>query len=97
MINSVMIPLPEKFTFDSYTWFEEQCAQVIADSGKVELVCNRVSYLDSAALGMIAYLHKRMDALGKGKIVVREPSSYCEDIFRSANMYQHYIEAAPNR
>ena len=94
MVDSVMIPLPEKFTFDSFAWFEEQCAQVLAGSGKIELICNRVSYLDSAALGMIAYLYKRMDANGKGKIVVREPSSYCDDVFCSANMYKHYLVAA---
>lgn len=95
MANSVMIPLPEKFTFDSFAWFEEQCVQVLADAGKVELMCERVNYIDSAALGMIAYLHKRMDAIGNGKIVVRSPSAYCNDVFRTANMYQHYIiEAA---
>ena len=92
MTDTIEITLPEKFTYDDYAWFFEASHRAMKQTDRVELNCCRVSYLDSAALGMIAYLHKQLKARGSKELIITQPTGYCEEIFQIANMYTHYVE-----
>lgn len=94
MNSTQQIALPETFSFDQYEWFNNECTEAIRYNRKVELLCDKVQFLDSAALGMIASLHKKIEKPSHRKVVVKNPSAYCDDLFILANMYEHYLDKA---
>ncbi|RDL46172.1 anti-sigma factor antagonist [Marinomonas piezotolerans] len=84
------IVLPEKFGFDCYKWFDEQSFNALRDGRHVELDCSKVSYIDSAALGMIVVLYRRAKEVS-ASVLVRNPSSYCDEVFELTNIYDRYV------
>ncbi|SBT19112.1 hypothetical protein MGA5115_03273 [Marinomonas gallaica] len=85
------ITLPETFSFEHHEWFRDECKQALRYARKIELVCDRVKFLDSAALGMIAMLQKSLNEHHSKEIVVSEPTAYCDEILSLANMYEKYV------
>ncbi|SBS27240.1 hypothetical protein MAQ5080_00752 [Marinomonas aquimarina] len=90
-MNVHRIALPEKFSFEDYEWFRSQYTEALVASKPVELVCSQVTFLDSAALGMIASLQRNLKNVTNYDLVVSAPSSYCDELFQLANMYGKYI------
>lgn len=91
MTEIYRIALPEKFSFEHYEWFRNQFMEALSASKPVELVCSKVSYLDSAALGMIASFQKNLKSMTDHDLFVSSPSMYCDELFNLANMYGRYI------
>lgn len=85
------ITLPENFSFEHHKWFSDECDQALRHAQKIELVCDKVKFLDSAALGMIARLQKHLNEKHSKDIVVSEPTAYCDEILSLANMYENYV------
>lgn len=96
MTDTVQIDLPQTFTYEDHSWFFEESRKAMDhDADRLELNCQNVNYLDSAALGMIAYLHKQLKTRGKQELIVKVPTEYCDDVFHIANMYTHYVRKSP--
>lgn len=95
MTDTFHITLPKKFTYGDYSWFFEKARVGIEKADTLELNCHKVSYLDPAALGVIAYLHKQLKVQRKNELIVTAPSSYCDEVFRISNMYAHYVKRKP--
>ncbi|MBJ7552517.1 STAS domain-containing protein [Marinomonas ostreistagni] len=91
MPDVTRISLPQKFSFDCHEWFKDEYSKAIVQSKRVELLCDKVQFLDSAALGMIAKLKKEMKKHTNHDITVSNPSTYCDDLFTLANMYENYV------
>lgn len=91
MTDIYRVALPEKFSFEHYEWFRSVYSEALAVSKPVELVCNQVTFLDSAALGMIAALQKGLKSVTNHDLFVSSPTMYCDEFFQLANMYGRYI------
>ncbi|HKM14437.1 MAG TPA: STAS domain-containing protein [Marinospirillum sp.] len=67
MANISTIRIPERFDFSFHRKFTETTEIALKDDdvSLISLDFSRVSYLDSAALGMIVYLHKKSVSAGK--------------------------------
>ncbi|SBS27238.1 hypothetical protein MAQ5080_00751 [Marinomonas aquimarina] len=96
MSEKYRIVLPEKFSFEHYEWFRNEYMEALMSSKPVELVCNQVAFLDSAALGMIASLQKNLKGATDFDLFVSSPSNYCDEFFQLANMYGKYIHLQPS-
>lgn len=62
-----IIRIPERFDFSCHKKFNEE-TEVALKNTQVDLInldFNLVNYLDSAALGMVVYLHKKATAVNK--------------------------------
>ncbi|WP_404418568.1 STAS domain-containing protein [Marinospirillum sp.] len=79
--------LPEKFDFSYHKKFNEEMDAALKDPGvaNINLDFSTVSYLDSAALGMIVYLHKKASAVNKN-IAIINASGTAAEILKVANI-----------
>lgn len=87
MFDSSIVNIPERFDFSHHKKFTENTDTALKNS-KVSLVSldfSRVSYLDSAALGMIVYLHKKAVSVGK-KVNIVNASGIASEILTVANI-----------
>lgn len=87
MPNVSAIRIPERFDFSFHRKFTETTEIALKDD-KVNLISldfSRVSYLDSAALGMIVYLHKKSVSAGK-TINIVSASGTAAEILGVANI-----------
>lgn len=91
MTDRYRIALPESFSFEHYEWFRTVYSEALQACKPVELVCNKVAFLDSAALGMIASFHKGLKSVTNHDLFVSSPTIYCDELFQLANMYGRYI------
>ncbi|WP_417552271.1 hypothetical protein [Marinomonas fungiae] len=95
MTDRYRVSLPEKFSFEHYEWFRGIYNEAIIACKPVELICSKVTFLDSAALGMIASFHKGLKSVSNNDLFVSSPSMYCDELFQLANMYGRYIHLQP--
>lgn len=87
MSNISLVGVPERFDFSFHKKFTENTEAALKDS-KINLISldfSRVSYLDSAALGMIVYLHKKAVSAGK-KVDIVNSSGTAAEILNVANI-----------
>ena len=79
--------LPEKFDFGYHKKFNDEMDAALKDPqvGDINLDFSAVSYLDSAALGMIVYLHKKASSANK-KVVISNATGVAEEILKTANI-----------
>lgn len=82
-----MARLPEKFDFSYHKKFNEEMDTALKDAqvSEINLDFSAVSYLDSAALGMIVYLHKKASAVNKSVSIVNASGTAAE-ILKVANI-----------
>lgn len=82
-----VIRIPERFDFSSHKNFNENTDVALKDSqvSLISLDFSQVNYLDSAALGMVVYLHKKAAAANK-KIQIINASGIAEEILKVANI-----------
>lgn len=87
MSNVSIVRIPERFDFSFHKKFTENTDVALKDN-KVSLISldfSQVSYLDSAALGMIVYLHKKAITANK-KVDVINSSGIAAEILNVANI-----------
>ncbi len=87
MSNVGVVIIPEKFDFNFHSQFSKQ-TDVLIDDPQVHVISLNFSathYLDSSALGMVVYLHKKASAANK-KVVISNASGVAEEILRVANI-----------
>lgn len=87
MSNISIVRIPERFDFSFHKKFTENTEVVLKDS-KISLISldfSQVSYLDSAALGMIVYLHKKAISANK-KVDIINSSGVAAEILNVANI-----------
>ncbi len=79
--------LPEKFDFSCHKKFNDETGAALKDEAVsvISLDFSVVSYLDSAALGMIVYLHKKAAAVNK-KVQIRNVQGTAREILDVANI-----------
>lgn len=89
MPNLTTLQLPERFDFACYKTFNESADAALKDtnSNLISLDFSEVSYLDSAALGMVVYLHKKAGAVNK-KIQIVNATGIAEEILNVANIHK---------
>lgn len=82
-----VIRIPERFDFSFHKAFNESTDLALKDGqvGVISLDFSQVSYLDSAALGMVVYLHKKATAANK-KIQIVNASGIADEILKVANL-----------
>ena len=91
MPDVTRIVLPETFSFKHHQWFRGQCMDALSRSQRVELICDQVKFLDSAALGMIVSFQRKQKEKHNHDIWISNPSSYCDELFTLANLYNKYL------
>ncbi len=87
MSNVSVVRIPERFDFSFHKKFTENTDLALKDS-KVSLISldfSQVSYLDSAALGMIVYLHKKAVSANK-KVDIVNSNGIAAEILNIANI-----------
>lgn len=87
MSNVSIIRILERFDFSFHKKFTETTEVALKDS-KISLISldfSQVSYLDSAALGMIVYLHKKSVSANK-KVNIINASGTAAEILNVANI-----------
>ena len=87
MSNVSIVRIPERFDFSFHKKFTENTDVALKDN-KVSLISldfSQVSYLDSAALGMIVYLHKKAITANK-KVDIINSSGIAAEILNVANI-----------
>lgn len=87
MSNVHVARLPERFDFGYHKEFNQQMDKAL-DNKEVTLISldfSAVNYLDSAALGMIVYLHKKAASVNK-KIQITNASGTAAEILKVANI-----------
>lgn len=89
MTKLANISLPERFDFSCHKNFNESADAALknAEINLISLDFSQVSYLDSAALGMVVYLHKKASAVNK-KLQIVNATGIAEEILRVANINQ---------
>ncbi len=87
MSNISVIRIPERFDFSCHKNFNENTDVALKDplTNLINLDFSQVSYLDSAALGMVVYLHKKASAVNK-KIQITNATGIAEEILNVANI-----------
>lgn len=87
MSSVQLVRLPEKFNFSHHKKFNEDIDAALKeqDVQEVHLDFSTVSYLDSAALGMIVYLHKKAAAVNKSVVIINASGTAAE-ILQVANI-----------
>ncbi len=95
MPDVTRIALPETFSFEHHQWFRGQCTEALNRSQRVELICDQVKYLDSAALGMIVSFQLKHKEKHNHDIWISNPSLYCDELFTLANLYNKYLNRMP--
>ena len=87
MSNLSVIQVPERFDFSCHKKFNESTDAALKDAqiNLINLDFSQVSYLDSAALGMVVYLHKKAAAANK-KVEIINASGVAEEILNVANI-----------
>lgn len=87
MSNILVVHIPERFDFSYHKKLNESTDAGLKDS-KVNLISldfSQVNYLDSAALGMVVYLHKKAVAVNK-KVQITNAVGVAEEILNVANI-----------
>jgi len=79
--------LPEKFDFSYHKKFNDEMDAALKDPqvSDIDLDFSAVSYLDSAALGMIVYLHKKASSVNKSIAIIHATGTAAE-ILKVANI-----------
>ncbi|GLR64333.1 STAS domain-containing protein [Marinospirillum insulare] len=87
MSNLSVVRIPERFDFSCHKKFNENTEQVLKNTQVkvISLDFSQVTYLDSAALGMVVYLHKKAAAANK-KIEIINASGVALEILMVANI-----------
>jgi anti-anti-sigma factor len=87
MSSVKLVRLPEKFDFSYHKKFNEEMDTALKNPevSNIDLDFSTVSYLDSAALGMIVYLHKKASAVNKS-IAIINASGTAAEILKVANI-----------
>lgn len=87
MSNVAIIRIPERFDFSCHKKFNEDTDAALknAQINLIQLDFSQVNYLDSAALGMVVYLHKKAASVNK-KVQITNASGVAEDILNVANI-----------
>ncbi len=87
MSDISVIRIPERFDFSFHKNFNESTDVALKDNqvSLISLDFSQVNYLDSAALGMVVYLHKKATAANK-KIQIANASGIAEEILKVANL-----------
>lgn len=81
------VRIPERFDFSFHKKFTENTELLLKDNqvSLISLDFSQVSYLDSAALGMIVYLHKKAVSANK-KVDIVNSSGMAAEILSVANI-----------
>ncbi len=87
MTSVTTINLPNRFDFGFHKEFTEQSRAFLAQQDAQDLLLDftHVSYLDSAALGMLVYLHKQASNARK-RIKLVNTSPFADEILKVANI-----------
>ncbi|SFX10515.1 STAS domain-containing protein [Marinospirillum alkaliphilum] len=87
MSDVTLIRIPERFDFACHKKFNEDTDQALKASGAslINLDFSQVNYLDSAALGMVVYLHKKASAVNK-KVQISNAHGIALEILEVANI-----------
>lgn len=85
--KSITINLPSRFDFSHHSHFSAQINGLLAavDIADILLDFSEVNYLDSAALGMIVYLHKKATSASK-QVRIINSSGFAAEILHVANI-----------
>ncbi|MBC3765452.1 STAS domain-containing protein [Neptunicella marina] len=85
-MSEVVMPLPEKFDFGFNKEFMQQYQSGLSREGVTRIVLdfNRVTYLDSSALGMMVLLQKRAKEKNI-RAVVRCAKGTANEVLKMAN------------
>lgn len=61
MSEKQVVAVAEKFDYESYRYFYDQCEKALAEPDTKVIVMDfqRTRYMDSAALGMLVQIHKK--------------------------------------
>lgn len=78
-----LLHLEGTFTFDTHGIFKEATTELLQAGGlrTIVLELSRVSYMDSAALGMLLLLRERAEARGM-KVVLSRPTAMVHSILQ---------------
>ncbi len=81
------VRIPERFDFSFHKKFTENTELLLKDNqvSLISLDFSQVSYLDSAALGMIVYLHKKALSVNK-KVDIVNSNGIAAEILNVANI-----------
>lgn len=87
MSSVQVVRLPEKFNFSHHKKFNDDIEPALHEQAieEIHLDFSTVGYLDSAALGMIVYLHKKATAARK-KVRIIHASGTAAEILQVANI-----------
>ena len=87
MSTTRVVRLPERFDFSQHKTFNEASDGALKDEtvNCISLDFSQVNYLDSAALGMIVYLHKKASAVNK-KVQITSATGTAAEILKVANI-----------
>jgi len=87
MQHSTIFHLPNRFDFSHHRAFTEQMRDALQSETPSDILLDfsEVSYLDSAALGMIVYLHKQAVSTNK-KVKIINANGFADEILRVANI-----------
>lgn len=91
MPETRVVRLPERFDFDCHQNFTEQCEQLLeaTDVRSVVLDFSQVQYIDSAALGLMVLLYRKVSPSGIA-LSVRDAKGTAKDILNIANIQKFY-------
>jgi HptB-dependent secretion and biofilm anti anti-sigma factor len=87
MSETVTIRLPDRFDYAYHRQFSENYQSYLGSQTVSELILDfsQVGYLDSAALGMMVLLQKKISSEGK-KVKIKGARGTTMEILRMANM-----------
>jgi len=87
MSNLSVVRVPERFDFSCHKKFSENTDVALKDVqvNLIQLDFSQASYLDSAALGMVVYLHKKA-AVANKKVEIVNATGVALEILQVANI-----------
>jgi len=91
MPETSVVMLPERFDFDCHQDFTRQCEKFLeTDEVKsVVLDFSQVKYIDSAALGLLVLLYRKVSPAGIA-LTIRGAKGTAMDILKIANIQKFY-------
>ena len=86
-MQSITLRLPNRFDFSHHQAFSEQTHSALHNPQAEDILLDfrEVDYLDSAALGMIVYLHKQATQSRK-QVKIINANGFADEILRVANI-----------
>lgn len=92
--NHFQLNLPESFKFEFHPKFSEFMDRVIAEltsPSVVTLDFSQVRSIDTAALGMLVLLKRKISDFSGVQIHIKNTHGFAKDMLEMANMQSHFV------